>query len=96
MAVYRPDIPLHIATTIRHFPPDLKRSIKAALRALSIDPHAGVPLVRELNGLWKYRVRRFRTVYAVDQPRRILRIMAIGHRRRIYEDVVEILRKERR
>ena len=86
-AVFQPDIPPHIAEVIRHLPPDLKRSIKAAIRTLSQVPDSGTPLVRELDGCWKYRVRRFRIVYAVDRPRKLLKIVAVGHRRRIYEDV---------
>ena len=94
-AAFPPDIPPHVAEVIRHLPPDLKRSVKAALRALSADPETGDPLVRELEGFWKYRVRRFRIVYAIDRPRRVLRIMAVGHRRRVYEEVAELVRKMR-
>ncbi|MGH7165035.1 MAG: type II toxin-antitoxin system RelE family toxin [Nitrospiraceae bacterium] len=86
-AVFHPDIPPHIAEVIRHLPPDLKRSIKAAIRTLSQVPDSGTPLVRELDGFWKYRVRRFRIVYAVDRRRKRLKIIAVGHRRRIYEEV---------
>jgi hypothetical protein len=32
MAVYRPDIPPHVAEVIRHLVPDVKRSVKQALR----------------------------------------------------------------
>jgi mRNA interferase RelE/StbE len=87
VAVFRPDIPPHVAAVIRHLPPDLKRSIKAAIRALSHAPESGTPLARELEGFWTYRVRRFRIVYAVDRSHKLLRIVAVGHRRRIYEDV---------
>ncbi len=66
MTAFRPEIPPHVATSIRRFPPDLKRGIKQAIRALSINPNAGEPLRRELKGLWKYRVRRFRVVYEID------------------------------
>lgn len=37
MRVFRPNIPLHVADVIRHLPPDIKRGIKSALRALSVD-----------------------------------------------------------
>ena len=67
MAVYRPDIPQHVIEIIRHLPPDIKRSVKQALRSLSFEPFSGTPLMRELSGLWKYKVRRFRIIYAVDR-----------------------------
>lgn len=95
MAGYRPDIPPHVAEVIRHLPPEVKRGIRAAIRALSNDPALGEPLQRELEGLLKYRVRRFRIVYAVDRPRRIMRIIAVGHRRRVYEELADLVRRRR-
>ena len=93
MAGYRPDIAPPAAEVIRHLPPEVKRGVKAAIRALSDDPAAGEPLRRELEGLWKYRVKRFRIVYAVDRPRRILRVIAVGHRRAIYEELAARVRR---
>lgn len=92
MAVFRPDIPLHIVEVIRHLAPDLRRSVKQALRALSSDPFAGEPLLRELEGLRKYGVRRFRIVYQIDQGHRIIRIFAVDHRREIYQQIIEQIR----
>ena len=91
--MFRADIPPHVSETIQHLSPDLKCSIKAAVRALSENPNEGAPLVKELKGLWKYRVRRFRIVYAIDQRRKVLRVMAVGHRRSVYEEVTEHLPK---
>ena len=86
------DIPPHVADVIRHLPPDIKRGVKAALRAASLNPGLGEPLKRELEGLWKYRVKRFRVIYAVDRTHKLIRIVAVGHRRAIYEEVAEGLR----
>jgi hypothetical protein len=38
MAVYRPDIPPHVAQLIRRLPPELKRSVKQALRSFKFKP----------------------------------------------------------
>ena len=88
-AGYRPDIPPHVAELIRRLPPGVKSSVRAAIRSLSIDPASGEPLKRELSGLWKYRVRRYRIVYAVDRAKKTLRIFAVGHRRSIYEALAQ-------
>ena len=88
----RPDIPPHVAEVIRALHPDLKRSIKAAVRGIATDPECGEPLMRELDGLWKYRVRRFRIVYAIDRKARAIRLIAVGHRQSIYEDLTAKLR----
>ena len=93
MAIYRPDIPPQVAEIIRHLPPDIKRSVKQALRSLSADPFSGTPLIRELSGLWKFKVRRFRIVYEPDRKARLIRIFAIGHRQEVYEKLVDRLRQ---
>ena len=71
MAAYRPDIPPHVAEIVRHLPPDVKRSVKQALRSLSADPFSGAPLMRELSGLWRFKVRRFRIVYVTNLKVRV-------------------------
>ena len=85
-------IPPEVADVIRHLSPDLKRGVKAALRALSVDPKQGIPLARDLEGMWRYRVRRYRIVYEVDSTERRLRLVAVGHRSQIYEELAARLR----
>lgn len=92
MAGYRPDLPPHVAEVIRDLPPEVKRGIKAAIRALSNDPALGEPLQRKLEGLLKYRVKRYRVVFALDRQRRIFRVMAVGHRRAVYEELADLVR----
>lgn len=94
MTPFRPDIPPHVAEVIRSLHPDLKRSIKAAIRGIATDPECGEPLMRELDGLWKYRVRRFRIVYAIDRKAHIIRLIAVGYRQSIYEDLSAKIRKK--
>ncbi len=49
--------------------------------------------MKELKRLWKYRVRRFRIVYGIDPRRRVMRIVAVAHRHRIYEEVTDLIRR---
>lgn len=93
MVPFEFDIPPHVAEVLRHLSPDIKRPVKAALRAIGADPSIGAPLERELKGLWRFRVRRFRIVYAVDRSRRRIRVMAVAHRRQIYDDLTQIVRR---
>ena len=90
MAPFVLDIPPHVADVLRSLPPDIKRPVKAALRAIGANPVIGSPLVRELKGLWRFRVRRFRIVYSIDRRRRTVRVMAVAHRRSVYEDLVRV------
>lgn len=94
MTPFLPNIPPEIAEIIRHLSPEVKRGVKQALRVLSDNPEAGEPLRRELAGLWKYRVRRYRIVYSIDGQLRLLRILAVGLRRGIYEEVAERVRRK--
>jgi mRNA-degrading endonuclease RelE of RelBE toxin-antitoxin system len=95
VAIYRPDIPPHVAEIVRHLPPELKRGITQALRSLSADPFADTPLIGELTGLWRVKVRRFRIVYELDRKARVIRVFAIAHRREVYEDVADRLLQAR-
>jgi mRNA interferase RelE/StbE len=69
-------------------PKKVRVRIGAALGELARDPHLSgtEPLRRGLKGRRKYRVGDYRIVYAVEQDLLIVRVIAVGHRSRIYED----------
>lgn len=92
--LYRADIPLHVAEAIRSTNPELKRFIRAALDSIVANPQSGESLQGELSKYWKYRVRRFRIVYQVDTKARLVRIISIGHRREVYEELAARIKKE--
>lgn len=93
MRAWRLAIPPHVAERIRHLAPDLKRSIREAMRAIALEPGRGEPLRRELADYRKFRVRRFRIVYSVDRGARVINIMAVGHRRSVYEEAAAAVRR---
>lgn len=90
--VYRISLPPQVADAITHLPPSVKHDAKQALRILSREPHAGEALERDLEGLWKYRIRSFRVVYRIVAAERFIHILAIGHRDTIYDAVRSLLR----
>jgi mRNA interferase RelE/StbE len=94
MSRYRLVIAPQAAEVVRALHPDLKRSVRSALDALGHTPSLGEPLRGDLAGLWRYRVRRFRIVYELDRSARLVRVMAVGPRRRIYEDLAAARRRE--
>jgi mRNA interferase RelE/StbE len=91
VAAWRIDLPPHVAEVVRHLPPEIKRGVKGALRAVAGHPETGEPLRGDLEGLWKFRVRRYRIVYAIDRRARVIRVFAVGHRRGIYEAVADLV-----
>ena len=85
MIPYHLEIPPDVASSLRRLSPDIKKSVKEALRALAWEPDLGDRLTGELEGFWRYRVRRYRIVYMPARETRTILIYAIGHRRDIYE-----------
>jgi mRNA interferase RelE/StbE len=92
--MFRLTVPIEIQRLIRKMHPDLKRKLRASLNLIASDPSSGKVLFDELEGLRSFRVSSFRVIYKITDPKRI-EIIAIGPRRRIYEETVRILRKQR-
>ena len=95
MGPYKAEIPPDVAEVIRHLPPSLKRSVRSSIRQLAYDPHIGAPLRDELEGLRKFRVRRYRVVYLILERDRVIRILAVGERRTVYEELAQRARRDR-
>ena len=95
MTGYRPVFLSRAAETIAQLPPDIKRAVRSAIRKLISDPAAGEPLHGELEGLLKYRVRRYRLIYRLERADRVINILAVGQRRNIYEEVAELIRRQK-
>jgi len=64
------------------------------MRAITEDPVKGEPLKQELQEYRKYKVRRYRIVYRIDRSTRRIMILSVGHRRVIYEELAEALRRQ--
>lgn len=89
MAGYRLVIRTTAAGVIRHLPPGIRRAVRPALDSLARNPSLGEALHGELQGWFKFRVRRYRIIYGLDRARRTLNVLAVGHRRSIYEELAE-------
>ena len=89
MARYRLVIRGAAAGVIRHLPPGIKRAVRAASDSLARNPSLGEALQGELRGRFKFRVRRYRIIYGLDRAKRTLNVLAVGHRRSIYEEMAE-------
>jgi mRNA interferase RelE/StbE len=94
MAAYRAAVRAPAAEVIRRLPPGIKRAVRSAIGEGLANPASGEPLHGELDGFWKYRVRRFRVIYQVDREKRLVNVLAVGERRSIYEEVAELLRSQ--
>lgn len=70
-----------------HLPPEVKQGIKEGIRFLCQDPHAGEPLKRELEGKRKLRMGRYRIIYQIQPAHHVVLIVAVGHRKSIYNPI---------
>ena len=66
----------------------IKKIIKKTIEEkLMTDPlRFGLPLRRNLSGLFKIRVGNYRIIYQIKKSEVIVLVIAVGHRRQIYED----------
>ncbi len=55
----------HAAESAKKFHPDIRKDIKAGLKALMKNPYKGKPLQQELQGFYSIRVGRYRAIYTV-------------------------------
>jgi mRNA interferase RelE/StbE len=81
------------AKGLSKFHPELKKLIKAGIKDLQSQPHAGHDLEEELSGFKSFRVKRYRIVYVVNEEENSLDVYHIGHRRDVYEQLRRMLGK---
>jgi len=78
---------------------DLDESVQArilkGLHRLEIDPLSyGKPLGKELAGYYKLRLGAWRAVYDVDRARKLVRVIGIEHREKVYAEAKRRLEEE--
>lgn len=55
--------------------------------AVADDPRRfGKPLLRNLAGLWRYRVEDYRLICRIEENRLVVLVLKVAHRRVVYED----------
>jgi mRNA-degrading endonuclease RelE of RelBE toxin-antitoxin system len=94
--IFRLDIDGETRDLVRRLAAETTRKIKAALRAIALDPDIGKALQEELAGLHSYRVGLLRVVYAIERSARRVHVVAIGPRRSIHEEVERARRRSER
>ncbi len=70
---------------ISRLDPQVRRKVRAAIEVLSQEPERGKPLQLSLRGLRAWRTGDYRIVYKIIQERIEIIVIALGHRRDVYE-----------
>jgi mRNA interferase RelE/StbE len=80
------------ARSIRKLDPQVRRRVRAAIDVLAETPERGKPLQLTLKGLRSWRTGDFRIVYRVMDERIEILVIAVGHRRQVYDRLRERVR----
>ena len=80
------------AKAIRKLDPGTRAQVRAAIERLAEDPTRGKPLQLTLKGLRSWRTSDWRIVYRVAEAQIEILIVAVGHRRDVYDQIRERLK----
>lgn len=70
---------------IKRLPRKYQKAIIEAFDEIREDPFFGKPLVRGLAGKLSYKVGVYRIIYKVNKVDKIISVLTVGHRGRVYE-----------
>ena len=74
------------ARQLRKIDPPARRRLQAAIELLSHDPRPqGAKKLVGGDGEWRVRTRDYRVVYDIDDGILLILVIAVGHRREIYQ-----------
>lgn len=62
----------------------LRERVIKSIEKLKENPYAGKPLSYDLAGLRSLRVGKYRIIYKIDEENKIIYLISIGHRVKIY------------
>jgi mRNA interferase RelE/StbE len=80
------------AKAIRKLDPGTRAQVRAAIQRLTEDPTRGKLLQLTLKGLRSWRTSDWRIVYRVTEAQIEILIVAVGHRRDVYDRIHERLK----
>lgn len=79
------------AKEIKKLDGSVRKLIESGLERIANQPEIGKPLRKELKGLYSYRVTSYRILYKIRQNELIVVVIAIGHRKNIYDRIKKAL-----
>lgn len=64
---------------------NVKERILEALEKIAETPYTGTKLRGKLEGLWRWRIGKFRIIYLIDEKEKTVVFLDVGLRKAIYE-----------
>ena len=78
---------------LKKLDPTVRRAVRKALERIAADPLIGKPLLYSLKGHYSFRTSTYRIIYKVRRKELIVLVVAVGHRREVYEALRKLLGK---
>jgi len=66
-------------------PRSVKEKILDGLQKAAEGPYAGTKLRGKLEGLWRWRIGKYRVIYMIDEKEKAVVFLDVGLRKSIYE-----------
>lgn len=88
---YKFRVPDEIVILLHKLHPTIKANLRRGLQIIGQNPYSGKPLKEELADLRSFRVKKYRVIYRILEQDKILELIAIGPRKNIYEETLNIL-----
>lgn len=70
---------------LKKLPSGIKGRILEAIEKAVVNPYAGTKLRGELEGLWRWRIGKYRVIYMINERERTIVFVDVGLRKAIYE-----------
>lgn len=86
MTTYEVEFSQHASRQLRKIGPQARRRIEGAIELLGVNPRP--PRAKKIVGgleEWRVRVGDYRVLYEIHDRRLLVLVVAVGHRRQIYE-----------
>ena len=93
---WRVDYTKSAAKMIRRLDPQIRDQVRGAIDRLKEDPTRGKSLQLTLQGLRSWRTGDWRIVYRVTRERVEILVVAVGHRREVYDHLRDRLKVQER
>lgn len=91
-APYRVFYTAEARKNIEKFDPSNRKVVRRAIESLSLNPSRGKPLAYELAGLHSLRTSDYRIIYRIRGKELVIIVVAVGHRREIYQRLRQLLK----
>jgi mRNA interferase RelE/StbE len=82
---YKPIFTRNFTKEFDKLPRNLKEKTLEALEKAAETPYAGIKLRGKLEGLWRWRVGKYRVIYTIDEKEKKAVFLDVGLRKSIYK-----------